>query len=461
MTKIIAISDVGAGIRVPLGGSEGAIVAPHVTVQSTNASTIYGSGIDHQIYVAGNVYGSISGINLGDIPAADYMERVLVDTTGSVASFNDAIAIHAYASIVDNRGSIWGAHIGVSMTGSSANTTSVLLNSGKIEGNSIGVLRSGSESLEFHNSGSVDGGVSAFDGQGTGKVSIENTGQMTGAIDFGDGDDVYDGHAGRHTGSHINGGGGNDTLIGGVDDDDLAGLSGDDLLYGNAGNDHLEGLAGADRMFGGTGDDQYRVDISGDFVSEAGGGGIDTVTSTINFNLSDKAHVLGAVENLGLFGQATTGSGNELANTITGNSAANTLRGLAGNDVLDGQGGTDTLYGGAGKDMLTGGAGGDIFVFNTAPSASSRDVITDFSKAEGDKIELGHLVFKGIGHAGSQLSGHFHVGAAAADADDRIVYNSKTGALYYDSNGAAAGGAMLFAALSHKPVLSAHDFLVI
>jgi Ca2+-binding RTX toxin-like protein len=292
---------------------------------------------------------------------------------------------------------------------------------------------------------------------------VENTGQMTGAIRLGDGNDTYDGHAGRHdSGSHIDGGLGNDTLIGGVDDDDLAGLFGDDTLYGNAGNDILEGLVGADHMFGGPGDDLYRVDASGDFVSEAAGSGIDTISSTISLSLSDTKHVVGAVENLTLYGTAATGSGNALANSITGNALANTLNGLAGNDTLDGQGGSDTLFGGSGMDKLTGGAGGDAFVFNTAPSAANRDLITDFKSAEGDKIELGHLVFKGIGHAGQQLNSHFfHVGPVPADADDHIIYNSKTGYLYYDSNGDAPGGSTLFAVLSHKPALTAHDFLVI
>jgi Ca2+-binding RTX toxin-like protein len=53
------------------------------------------------------------------------------------------------------------------------------------------------------------------------------------------------------------------------------------------------------------------------------------------------------------------------------------------------------------------------------------------------------------------------VGAAAADANDYIVYNQTTGALFYDSNGSGAGGAIQFATLTNKPTLTASDFVVI
>jgi len=58
------------------------------------------------------------------------------------------------------------------------------------------------------------------------------------------------------------------------------------------------------------------------------------------------------------------GSGNSLDNIIMGNSAANILNGLEG------------------ADTLTGGGGADIFVFG------DKDVITDFSTAQGDKIDM-------------------------------------------------------------------------
>jgi serralysin len=55
----------------------------------------------------------------------------------------------------------------------------------------------------------------------------------------------------------------------------------------------------------------------------------------------------------------------------------------------------------------------------------------------------------------------FVSGAAAADANDRIIYNAATGQLFYDADGNGAGAAVLFATLDGKPPVTAADFLVI
>lgn len=78
------------------------------------------------------------------------------------------------------------------------------------------------------------------------------------------------------------------------------------------------------------------------------------------------------------------------ADVLKGASGRDMLDGLAGNDKLNGMGGKDTLIGGAGKDILTGGTGADQFVFKavTDSKVAARDVITDFSVREHDKIDL-------------------------------------------------------------------------
>ena len=55
----------------------------------------------------------------------------------------------------------------------------------------------------------------------------------------------------------------------------------------------------------------------------------------------------------------------------------------------------------------------------------------------------------------------FHIGATAADAEDRIVYNSATGQLFFDSNGNAAGGSTLFANLTTGLALTNTDFHIV
>jgi hypothetical protein len=82
-----------------------------------------------------------------------------------------------------------------------------------------------------------------------------------------------------------------------------------------------------------------------------------------------------------------------------------TLLGLGGNDTLNGLAGNDTLIGGLGKDTLSGGAGKDLFVYtaaaDTGKTAATRDVITDFSHAQGDQIDV-HAIDANLQLPGSQ-----------------------------------------------------------
>jgi Ca2+-binding RTX toxin-like protein len=70
-------------------------------------------------------------------------------------------------------------------------------------------------------------------------------------------------------------------------------------------------------------------------------------------------------------------------------------------------------------------------------------------------------VFTAAGAAGTLAAGAFVTGSAAADADDRIIYNNATGALIYDSNGTGAGGATQFALLSTGLALTNSNFTVV
>ncbi|MCW5731889.1 MAG: type I secretion C-terminal target domain-containing protein, partial [Alphaproteobacteria bacterium] len=76
------------------------------------------------------------------------------------------------------------------------------------------------------------------------------------------------------------------------------------------------------------------------------------------------------------------------ADTILGGAGNDTLVGAGGADRLTGDAGHDRLEGGAGADTMTGGTGADTFVIE----GDAPDQITDFSRAQGDRLDLRDLV---------------------------------------------------------------------
>ena len=136
------------------------------------------------------------------------------------------------------------------------------------------------------------------------------------------------------------------------------------------------------------------------------------------------------------------------------------MNGRAGNDVLDGQAGNDILNGGAGLDTLFGGDGRDSFVFATAPNARTNlDRIRDFGPAD-DTLVLDNGVLTALGAHGKPKSDALHFGKAAADAEDRVIYDRSTGSLFFDADGTGAAVAVKLAILLNKPILSLSDFLI-
>jgi serralysin len=133
-------------------------------------------------------------------------------------------------------------------------------------------------------------------------------------------------------------------------------------------------------------------------------GGVDTldvsgfsVNQTVDLAPGSYSSVGGATGNIGIYlttwvENAIGGSGTD---QISGNARDNRLEGRAGDDTLLGGDGNDILVGGAGLDSLTGGAGADVFDFNTLAemgfTAVRCDRITDFSGADGDRLDLASL----------------------------------------------------------------------
>ncbi|NEP87386.1 MAG: calcium-binding protein [Okeania sp. SIO2C2] len=76
---------------------------------------------------------------------------------------------------------------------------------------------------------------------------------------------------------------GADTLVGGVGDDEIIGSRGSDSLYGQDGNDVLQGRQDNDHLFGGDGNDVLNGGQGRDRIN--GGAGDDTLTGGASIDL--------------------------------------------------------------------------------------------------------------------------------------------------------------------------------
>src|SRR5260221_547170 len=106
------------------------------------------------------------------------------------------------------------------------------------------------------------------------------------------------------------------------------------------------------------------------------------------------------------------------------------------------------------------GGGQDTFIFRES-GGSDADTLPDFA-SNWDRIELDAAGFGAIGAPGRFSAGdaRFFAGTAAHDADDRIIFNSATGQIWYDADGNGSGAAQLIATLGAGRGGVATDFTV-
>ena len=282
---------------------------------------------------------------------------------------------------------------------------------------------------------------------------------------------------------------GDDTLRGGHGNDHLEGGPGDDLISGGAGRDRIVGRGDTNftlsaNQLRGLGTDSFEgieeahliggpgantldgSGFTGALVIYEGQGGDDILIGRANGN--DRVRAVGDAD-FTLTDTQLTGLGTDTLNGIhqaqlIGYSGANRFDASAftlGPVLINAGAGNDTLIGGAGNDTLTGGAGADRFRFATALNATTnRDVITDFSLAQVDTIELENAVFTAFTAAGSLAASAFFIGAAATTSAHRILYNVRTCLLAYDSDGNGAAAAVAFAKLTPGLALTSNQFSI-
>ena len=287
-------------------------------------------------------------------------------------------------------------------------------------------------------------------------------------------------------------GAGDDTVVGGRFSDSISGGGGADTIT----------LGRGDMVSGGDGDDTFIVDRSGDYQASSlsGDAGFDVLlldTDQAERNMIFDGARIGAVEKIefvsagrAVFIGSAPGiselEGSEGANTllitstgtvnlstlavvdweapdkikIVGSSETNTLTGSAAADIVIGGDGADRLAGGGGDDILQGLGGPDLFVFDAADGSGGVDFIRDFS-ADEDRIGFDVSRFDALAKGALQTSAFKDLGVAGAsvDNDDRIIYDSRTGELFYDADGGGGAEAVMIATLKGTPALSADDIV--
>lgn len=262
------------------------------------------------------------------------------------------------------------------------------------------------------------------------------------------------------------------------------GTPGKDILTGGMGNDIFDYSSVTNKLPG------SGVDSRDIFV---GGGGIDTILVSEGRNTILGKMITG-VEKLKVVAETNTGSKTDIVigtlealsidgsklgtndnlvaqgyfkdtrGTVYEAKASLSITGGKGDDILTGGRAGDKLYGGDGDDVLTGnkgldrltgGGGADHFVFkNTYESlvaAKGRDVITDFHRSEGDKIQFLH----------DGTPAYSFIGGGAFNGKAGEVRSFISGSNTYvqlDADG--DGVADLGIALSGKISLTSADFLL-
>jgi serralysin len=133
------------------------------------------------------------------------------------------------------------------------------------------------------------------------------------------------------------------------------------------------------------------------------------------------------------------------------------IQGSDGADQLWGSNYLTDFHGGRGADIIGCGKGVDRIHFDTTPVQGETDQIRYFQPGQ-DKIVIDPGVF-GIS-PDNATHGWLALGSKPVDADDRVIYDSSKGLLWFDADGAGGKDPILIATLTNKPALGVSDFIL-
>jgi Ca2+-binding RTX toxin-like protein len=185
-----------------------------------------------------------------------------------------------------------------------------------------------------------------------------------GAATFGHGDDIYSAGAS----ADITASEGHDTIVAIGDADTVTGFNGDmkatvsganSIVTAGVNADTLTASGLNDSLIGNGGNTLFVVENASDVISVLGGGGTDTVESSVSYTAPSNVNILTLIGAADIAGTANSG-----------------------NDLLTAGAGNDTLIAGAGADTLVGGSGSTTFVINSAS-----DVVRESSTAGNDVVQ--------------------------------------------------------------------------
>ncbi|MBP0445888.1 hypothetical protein J8J14_14015 [Roseomonas sp. SSH11] len=234
------------------------------------------------------------------------------------------------------------------------------------------------------------------------------------------------------------------------------------LLTGGPGNDTFDGWLGNDTLIGGGGTDtavfsgpvgnySFAFNGLGIIVSDqVGTDGVDNLFSIEQMRFGDQTLIIRAGSSAG-------------GTTVGVNNQANLLLGFQGNDRLDARAGNDVLVGGLGRDTLIGGVGADTFLFSSAAEAGNgtgvttgRDIIMDFNRGQGDRIDLSGIDAV-LGGAHDSFT---FIGTNSFTAAGQLRYFQEGGATIIEGNLSGTSGAEFQIQLATPLTLLGTDFIL-
>lgn len=408
-TRIVYFSDVGAGVRYNPAGGDRLIVTLDGTLGSTDTNAVVKNNTGNfSASVAGSVVASSYAFSL----TGGSLNQIYVAGSGLVSGYSGIYASGVESYHIENDGVISGYSTGI--TGYTTGAGGFIINRGSINGY-YGIYQ-GSGTLHVNNAGSISSTTVYAITAGVLDDSVVNSGIIHGGVYLNDGKDTYDAHRGGQVTGLISTGGGDDIIIVGA---------ADERVDGGDGNDRVVNASGS-------GARMTLIDDDGTGVSLG-----DTYTNVERLWGSDGG-----------------------ADQLIGNALMNWLRGRGGSDLLSGNAGVDELIGDLGRDTLSGGADNDTFVFGK-PSDGA-DVIVDFGLGN-DVLKISASGFgAGLG-TGPLAANKFWASSTglAHDADDRFILRTTDKTVWFDSNGSAAGGAVMVADLNDNASFNQNDILII